>query len=98
MKIQLIRNYTLLFMAITLIFSSFAWADKKTGFSEISAPMVKNLRDLNQATIIHVLSELEFKMQHIPGSINIQVNKLKQSDLFPKNLDQPIIFYCMGKR
>ena len=67
-------------------------------FKEISAPEVKSLIENNGAIVIHVLSEIEYTMQHITGSINIPIIKLKTSEKLPKNRETPVVFYCMGKR
>ena len=50
------------------------------------------------ALLVHVLSRIEFDMQHIPGSINIPVTALADSDLLPREKDRSLIFYCMGVR
>lgn len=65
---------------------------------EISAPEVKIMLEKGEAVVIHVLSEIEFNIQHIPGSINIPIIKMKTTDKLPKDKDTPLIFYCMGVR
>ncbi len=80
---------------VILMFSSTAYAE---GYHEISAPEVKNMLDNGNVKVIHVLSSIEYKMQHIPGSINIPVIFLKTSMLMPSDKETPIIFYCMGHK
>ncbi len=68
-------------------------------FSEITAPETKLMMEQDQSVIlINVLSALEYELQHIPNSISIPVNCLKQTSLLPDNKDTPLIFYCMGPR
>ena len=64
----------------------------------LAAPEVKNIFDNHAALLIHVLSEIEFKIQHIPGSINIPIVHMKSTDKLPMEKDKPLIFYCMGVR
>ena len=68
------------------------------GYSNISAPMVKNIIDHNQGVLINVLSELEYEIQHITGSINIPLTKLATTDLLPADKSVTLILYCMGER
>ena len=65
---------------------------------EISAPEVKNMLETGQAVLVHVLSETEYEMQHIPGSINIPIIHMKTTNALPRDKATPLIFYCMGKR
>ena len=63
----------------------------------ITAPEVKDMieKDPN-AVLINVLSAIEYDGLHITGSINIPITSFRNSDLLPKDLDHPIITYCMG--
>ncbi|MBT6501696.1 MAG: rhodanese-like domain-containing protein, partial [Deltaproteobacteria bacterium] len=47
---------------------------------------------------VHVLSEIEYDIQHIPGSVNIPIHKMKTIGKLPKDKNTPLIFYCMGRR
>ena len=67
-------------------------------YKEISAPEVKDMIDKGDAMVIHVLSRIEYEMQHIPGSINIPIIEIKNTDKLPQDKGRPIVFYCMGKR
>lgn len=69
-----------------------------TGHKTITAPEVKDLLENHKGVVVHVLSEIEFEIQHIPGSINIPIHKVSTSDKLPTNLDTPLVFYCMGER
>ena len=64
---------------------------------DITAPEVKHMLDNHLATVINVLSAIEFEAQHITGSINIPLTRLKTSGTLPKDKDTTLIFYCMGK-
>ena len=67
-------------------------------FKQITAPEVKALLEEGQAVLVHVLSEIEYDVQHIPGSINIPIVKMKTTEKLPEGKDTPLVFYCMGKR
>jgi len=68
------------------------------GWQEISASEVKTMIENGDAVVIHVLSEIEYNMQHITGSINIPIIKVKSSKKLPQDKNTPLVFYCMGKR
>ena len=63
---------------------------------KLTAPEVKDLLEGGRATAVHVLSRIEYEMQHIPGSINIPINEMETSEKLPQKKDAPLIFYCMG--
>ena len=73
-----------------------ACADPDT-YRKISAPEVKIMMDKGNVLLVHVLSKIVYDIQHIPGSINIPINKMATTDRLPKNKNTPLIFYCMGK-
>lgn len=68
------------------------------GVPDLTAPEVKMMVEEQGALLVHVLSRLEFDMQHIPGSINIPITGVATSDLLPADKNHPVIFYCMGVR
>ena len=67
-------------------------------YPDLTAPEVKMMVEEQGAFLVHVLSRLEFDMQHIPGSINIPITEVATSDLLPADKNHPVIFYCMGVR
>jgi rhodanese-related sulfurtransferase len=67
-------------------------------YRNITAPEVKDLMEKNDAIVIHVLSRLEYEMQHITGSINIPITKVKTTTGLPQDKNRPLVFYCMGHR
>jgi rhodanese-related sulfurtransferase len=73
-------------------------ASAQNSISVMSAPEVKQMIESGDATIIHVLSHIEYLFQHIPGSINIPVDQVASSTRLPDNKHKPIVFYCMGYR
>lgn len=70
----------------------------QTEIQTITAPEVKDFLDNRSGMVIHVLSEIEFSVQHIPGSVNIPIHKVADSDKLPADKSTPLIFYCMGQR
>lgn len=65
---------------------------------DLTAPEVKQMVEVDSAVLVHVLSRIEYEMQHIPGSINIPITEMEFTDRLPEQLDRPLIFYCMGER
>ena len=65
---------------------------------DLTAPEVRQLVEEEGALPVHVLSRIEFDMQHLPGSINIPVTEVAASDALPTDRDRPLVFYCMGVR
>lgn len=68
------------------------------GPKRLTALEVKKMVEDDQALLVHVLSSIEFQMQHIPGSINIPITHMENTAKLPKAKNAPIIFYCMGER
>lgn len=68
-------------------------------YQQITAPETKLLMEKGDGVLlIMVLSQLEFELHHIPGSVNIPIGKLKKSSLLPTDKNTPLIFYCMEVR
>jgi rhodanese-related sulfurtransferase len=70
----------------------------ETSIQPISAPELWRMLENKRATVVHVLSRIEFDTQHIPGSINIPVIDLESTDQLPTDKQRPLVFYCMGER
>ena len=66
--------------------------------SAITAPEVKQLMENGDALLVNVLSNLEHRLQHIPGSINIPIDEVTNAEALPQDKGRVLIFYCMGKR
>lgn len=87
--------------AALLIFALTATAPVRAedeGWKKVTAPEVKDMLEGGRAIAIHVLSRIEYEMQHISGSINIPITEINATDKLPKEKDTPLIFYCMGFR
>lgn len=67
-------------------------------YREITAPEVKEMIEGGKGVLVHVLSPIEYEMQHIPGSINIPITDMPTTTSLPKELSTPLVFYCMGTR
>ena len=86
------------FVAILLaVFASPTRAEQEN-FKVITAPEVKNMMEQGDTVLVHVLSRLEYGMQHIADSINIPVNKIETTGKLPVDKNTPLIFYCMGHK
>ena len=86
--------------SILLIYAGlidFSRADQE-GYEHLTAPEVKSMIGDGRTILVHVLTSVEFEMQHIPGSINIPIVDIETTEKLPKDIDTPLIFYCMGKR
>lgn len=69
------------------------------GYSEITAPELKELTDSGrEVLIINVLSKIEFDIQHISGSINIPIDKMATTDKLPEDKSMPLVFHCLSER
>jgi len=89
------------FICLTIFLTGWMGGTARTEsrtYEEITAPEVKSMIQGGKAVVVHVLSKIEYDMQHITGSINIPIIKVKTSDKLPKDKDTALIFYCMGKR
>ncbi len=73
-------------------------AESVEGVTVVTAPEVKKLIDDGNALLVNVLSQIEYEIQHIAGSISIPVVELENTDKLPENMETNLVFYCMGKR
>lgn len=62
----------------------------------ITAPVARDYIESGQLLAIHVLSEIEYDIQHIPKSINIPVDLIETSPKMPQDRNSEVLFYCMG--
>jgi len=68
-------------------------------YTEISAPLLKHLMETDEnMLVVNVLSDIEYEMHHITGSINIPINIIRDSVKLPADKSTPLVFYCMGTR
>jgi rhodanese-related sulfurtransferase len=43
--------------------------------------------------LVNALSDIEFKLEHIPGSINIPAGEIQTTDKLPQDKGALIVFY-----
>lgn len=79
-----------------LFLLSSAFAESSLECRRITAPEVRRALEEKSALVVNVLSAIEHDIQHIPGSINIPITKIKTSKRLSQDKNHPIIFYCMG--
>jgi rhodanese-related sulfurtransferase len=67
-------------------------------FPEIKAKELKEMMDAGESLLlINPLSDVEYNAQHIPGSVNIPLQKILIAEL-PKDKNQLIVTYCLGRK
>ncbi len=86
-----------LLIALILFFYTTSVQAQDGGYHKITAPEVQDMMKSNNVLIINSLSKLEYELQHIPGSINIPINTLREPGVLPANKNTPLIFYCMAQ-
>ena len=94
------RLFVIVFFGTVLIFLNGAvshLAAGTAGYKTITAPEVKNMMEKGNVVVVHVLSKIVYDIQHLPGSINIPINKMETTDKLPEDKNKPLIFYCMGE-
>ena len=61
---------------------------------EISTADLKNRLDAREnMLLVNALSEIEFTLQHIPGSVNIPVGEILTTKKLPQDKQTLLIFY-----
>jgi hypothetical protein len=82
---------SLLIIVPLLLFSPSIWA---ADFPDISTSDLKNKLDSKEKfLLVNALSDIDFDMEHIPGSINIPVGELQATDKLPQDKETLIVFY-----
>ena len=82
---------SLLVIVSVLIFTSSIWA---ADFLDISTSDLKNKLDAKEGfLLVNTLSDIEFNLEHIPGSINIPVGEIQTTDKLPQDKETLIVFY-----
>lgn len=68
-------------------------------FPEITAEQLKAKMDAGESLmLLNALSDIEFQDKHIPGSINIQLQEIMITQNLPKDKNQLIVTYCLGRK
>ncbi len=92
------RAFSFIFAALLLVLLDFSICSA-AGFKEITAPDLKQLTDSKKDyLIINVLSEFEYFIQHITGSISIPIDKMKDTDKLPEDKNVTLVFHCLSER
>lgn len=92
MNMRKILLWMKLLIGISLFLSTTAFG--ATDFLTISTSELKSKLDANEKfLLVNVLSDIEFNMEHIPGSINIPMPEIKTTDKLPQDKETLIVFY-----
>ena len=84
-------------LVILMLFATPILADEiPQGVSVVTAPELRKMLAEKKVLVVNALSRIEYRVQHIPGSINIPVDELQSSSDMPADKLQPIAFYCNG--
>lgn len=68
-------------------------------FPEISAEQLKAKIDAGEKLmLLNALSDIEFNDKHIPGSINIPLQEIMITRKLPKEKNQLVVTYCLGRK
>jgi rhodanese-related sulfurtransferase len=68
-------------------------------FPEITAQQLKAKMDAGEKLLlVNPLSDIEYNAEHIPGSINIPLQNMLRTNKLPKDPDQLIVTYCLGRK
>lgn len=57
---------------------------------------VADFNDTNGAVLVDVRSKVEYKSGHVPGSKNIELEKINSATSIIKNKETPIFVYCLS--
>jgi rhodanese-related sulfurtransferase len=64
------------------------------GYKEINASALKSMMDAGDPLVVFPLSGIEYRDQHITGSVNIPLQDLSSG--LPKDKNKTLVFYCLG--
>ena len=94
------RQLVLIIIALIAIgATSFLGSVRADDFTEITALELKTIMDSGKPVfLLNPLSDLEYNESHIPGSINVSLHTIADSDQLPADLNTPIITYCLGRK
>lgn len=96
--LEFISNHQLLFVAlvvvIILIIQNIV-SDATRKFKLVTPAEAINLMNREDAVVIDVRAENEYKDGHIADAVQIPLSKIKdKADSLAKYKDRPVIFYC----
>jgi hypothetical protein len=82
---------SLLIIVPLLLLTPSLWA---ADFPEISTSELKSKLDTKEKfLLVNALSDIEFDLENIPGSINIPMPEIKTTDKLPQDKETLIVFY-----
>jgi hypothetical protein len=82
---------SLLIIVPLLLFTPSIWA---ADFLDISTSELKNKLDAKEKfLLVNALSDIEFNLEHIPGSVNIPAGEIQTTDKLPQDKETLIVFY-----
>ena len=91
MKKMIFLWFGLLIIVPLLLFAPSLWA---ADLQVISTSDLKNKLDAKEKfLLVNALSDIEFGLEHIPGSVNIPVGEIQTTDKLPADKDMLIVFY-----
>jgi rhodanese-related sulfurtransferase len=81
----------LFIIAPLLLFTPSIWA---ADFTTISTSQLKSKLDAKEKFLfVNALSDIEFNLEHIPGSVNIPPGEIQTTDKLPQDKETLIVFY-----
>ena len=84
-------------VSLALLVCSSLWCLAAEDIRIITTPELKKWLDAGQKPVlVYTLSQVEFYEERIPGSVCIPTEAMKASRELPRNMDTPIVFYCLG--
>jgi rhodanese-related sulfurtransferase len=95
---EFITNHSTLFIALVIILFFLVqtiYTDATRKYKVVSAPETTNLINRQEAVVIDVRNQNEFKAGHIAGAVHVPLTDIKQSnDKLNKYEGKPMLFYC----
>ncbi len=81
----------LLTLVSFLLFTPYIWA---ADFSEISTSDLKKKLDAKEGFFLfNSEDDIEFNLEHIPGSVNIPTQEIQTTDKLPRDKETLIVVY-----
>jgi len=88
------RGCSRLFLLILGLLLLFASPMRAAVVATISTAEVKSKLDAQEMfLLVNALSDIEFNLEHIPGSINIPAGEIQTTDKLPQDKETLLVFY-----
>ena len=88
------RGCSRLFLLILGLLLLFASPMRAAEVATISTAEVKSKLDAKEMfLLVNALSDIEFNLEHIPGSINIPAGEIQTTDRLPQDKETLLVFY-----